>query len=125
MSTNTGEAPTRGMTSAVAAKVKDGQNTASPGPTPQAISGQFVVTVKAASVVNIAGVLRSTRSGTPFPFTATLQGVLEEPCLVFDQSPAVLFDDIFNKKDITQQSQFFFLPTVCTFFTSHLATTER
>lgn len=42
--------------------------------TPQAISGQFVVTVKAASVVNIAGVLRSTRSGTPFPFTATLQG---------------------------------------------------
>jgi len=45
MSTNTGEAPTRGMASAVAAKVKEGQKTASPGPIPQAISGSTSASV--------------------------------------------------------------------------------
>ena len=40
MSTNTGEAPLQGITSPVAAKVKLGQNTASPGPISQAISGR-------------------------------------------------------------------------------------
>ena len=37
-STNTGVAPSRATTSAVAAKVKSGQNTASPGPIAHAIS---------------------------------------------------------------------------------------
>ena len=40
MSTNTGVAPNHGITSQVAAKVKDGQNTASPAPISHAISGR-------------------------------------------------------------------------------------
>ena len=50
MSTNTGEAPTRGITSPVAAKVKLGQNTASPGPIPQAISGSSRASVPLAQL---------------------------------------------------------------------------
>ncbi len=45
MSTNTGVAPSHGTTSAVAAKVKLGTNTASPGRMPQAISGRTSASV--------------------------------------------------------------------------------
>ncbi len=45
MSTNTGVAPVQGITSGVAAKVNDGQNTASPGPMSQAISGSASASV--------------------------------------------------------------------------------
>jgi hypothetical protein len=44
-STNTGEAPTSGMASAVAANVNEGQKTASPGPIPHAISGSTSASV--------------------------------------------------------------------------------
>ena len=50
-STKTGEAPTRGMTSAVAAKVKLGTKTASPRPIPQAISGSARASVPLAQVM--------------------------------------------------------------------------
>ena len=45
MSTNTGVAPVQGITSGVAAKVNDGQNTASPAPISQAISGRASASV--------------------------------------------------------------------------------
>ena len=45
ISTNTGDAPVHGTTSAVEAKVKDGQNTASPGPISQAIRGRTMASV--------------------------------------------------------------------------------
>ena len=73
MSTNTGVAPVQGMTSGVAAKVNDGQNTASPGPISQAISGNARASVPLAQVraraapVNAAS--RPSRSRTSGPMT--------------------------------------------------------
>jgi hypothetical protein len=49
-STNTGVAPTRTATSAVAQKVNDGQSTASPGPTPIARSARINASVPLAQV---------------------------------------------------------------------------
>ena len=45
MSTNTGVAPVQATASAVAVKVKLGQNTASPAPNPQAINGRASASV--------------------------------------------------------------------------------
>ena len=49
-STKTGVAPTSAATSAVAQKVKEGQNTASPGPMPLAISASISASVPLAQV---------------------------------------------------------------------------